>query len=66
MSGVDAIEALLLALINIGTELHAMTDGCDKLTWLAGREAGLRFPTFPEFSLRAVFESEISSSGDHA
>jgi hypothetical protein len=55
LNGADALEALLLAVINIGSELHLFTNvGADQFTWLAGNEVGLGFPTLPDFSLRSV------------
>jgi hypothetical protein len=57
MRGVDAMEALLLAIANIGVELHLLTDSAeDRFTWLDGKESGVRFPSLPDFSLRCVME----------
>src|SRR4051812_20036624 len=51
LNGADAVEALLLAVINIGTELHLFVNAeHDHFTWRDGNEAGLRFPTLPDFS----------------
>jgi uncharacterized protein (DUF58 family) len=57
MRGRDALEALMLALINISAELHLFTDlAIDRFTWLDGKETGLRFPSLPDYSLRCVME----------
>jgi hypothetical protein len=56
MSGVDAMEAIMLALMNIGTEMILFTKPTDRITWLDGQERGLSFPTLPEFTLRAIHQ----------
>jgi len=58
MRGVDAFEALMLALVNIGAELSLFTDpSSDRFTWLNGQQEGLNFPTLPDYSLNPVMES---------
>ncbi len=55
--GVDAFEAVLLALYNIGIELTILTGvKTDHFTWLDGKQAGLRFPTMPNFTLKSIHD----------
>jgi hypothetical protein len=54
LNGVDPLEVLMLAFLNIGTELPLFVDATDHVTWLDGRKTGLCFPVLPEYSLNAV------------
>jgi hypothetical protein len=58
LNGVDAFEALYLALIIIGTDLKHLDHQLNgKLYWSDGKRTDLAFPTFPEFSLKSVMDS---------
>jgi hypothetical protein len=55
MNGVDAFEALQLALILIGTELQCIRDHRDKsFSWHEGKRHDLGFPTYPDLSMTPI------------
>jgi hypothetical protein len=58
MNGVDAFEAIQLALMLIGAELNYIKEhSTNSLTWLDGTRTDLGLPTYPDFSLRDVMKS---------
>ena len=62
MNGVDAFEALQLALIMIGTIICSIRDNSDgSLTWFDGRRSDIGFPTFPDFSMRPIMDPPLES-----
>lgn len=59
MNGVDAVEALELAILMIGTELQCIQEHAEgPLTWLDGKRRDLGFPTYPDYSLMAAMGPE--------
>lgn len=59
MNGVDAFEALQLALMLIGIELSFIkSDSGKSLTWAGGSRRDLGVPTGPDFSLRELMQTE--------
>lgn len=55
MNGVDAFEALFVAIMLIGTELTFIQENLQRnLTWMNGERHHLAFPTNPEFRLSAI------------
>jgi hypothetical protein len=59
LNGIDAFEALQLALMLIGTDLNHINQQLNGLlSWRDGKTSSLAFPTPPEFSLQSVIDSE--------
>jgi hypothetical protein len=57
MRGNDAFEAIILAIFNIGVELALFSDiSADRFTWLLGKQTGLKFPTMPDYTLKAIHD----------
>jgi hypothetical protein len=53
--GVDAMEALQLALILIGTDLKHINEQVDgALFWVEGNREDLGVPTYPDYSLAPI------------
>lgn len=61
MNGVDAFEALFVAIMLIGTELAFIRESLQRpMTWMEGEGRDLSFPVYPDFSLSAVYASNPS------
>jgi hypothetical protein len=59
LNGVDALEALQLALILVGTDLNYLSQQPSvRLSWLEGRRRDLALPTPPDFSLETIMTPE--------
>lgn len=57
MNGVDALEALQLAIVMIGTRLKGINDDSpEPLTWMRGERTDLGVPTYPDYSLNPIME----------
>jgi hypothetical protein len=57
LTGSDALEALQLALIILGTDLkHTNEQLGDALCWSSGQRRDLGLPTYPDFSLRPIMD----------
>jgi hypothetical protein len=61
INGVDAFEAIQLALIYIGVNLWSFRGrGEDVLTWLEGKRRDLAFPTLPDLSMEPIMKARES------
>jgi hypothetical protein len=61
INGVDAFEAIQLALIYIGVNLWSFSGrGEDELTWLEGKRGDLAFPTPPDLSMDPIMNPRKS------
>jgi hypothetical protein len=57
MKGIDAFEAIFVALMMIGVELTLFSSiESDRFSWLDGHQLGLQFPSMPDYSLNAIHE----------
>ena len=58
MNGVDAFEALFVAIMLIGTELAFTSEMLGRpLTWMEKGRRDLAFPVHPDFSLSGIYPS---------
>ena len=62
-NGVDAFEALQLALIVIGTDVkHISEQVSGPLTWSEGARQDLAFPVYPDYSLIPIMKPNASDA----